>query len=263
EGKKARTTVAYTVFDRLPLIAIQREVHLGKRGDNDAKRDGKKDDKRPTEPIDEVMMVGVSFRAAFRPERDGGSGSRVLSVDGDRFAALRYGRTHDMQWNTWRLTEGWAVMEHPGRRECMMYLFDGANAPELRMWLSDHTVTLEPEWLQKPLRPEGGTGFAVAVTGGEICGADVRGAWVACRKPISPAKSTGGVECALVARFREEPKEATAAFRLGGARAEARLERMLLPDTGAVYVATARLPRGTMKAKLDVTAGGIPARGRR
>ena len=252
KDKNVRTGVVYTVFDHLPLVSIQRDV-LFHRPD---KKDDKKDRKEPAEPIDEMVRVSVSFRAAYPLETNGPSGSRILSVDDDRFAVVRCVRPHNWFWPYWRLRDGWAIVEHPARKECTMYLFDKPNAPMLGTWLGQRVVTLEPRWLPLPVRPESGTGIAVAISAGEVCGAEVAGAWVALRRRAAG----GGVQCALIGRFRDPAADPVARFQVGSQSVEVRTERLLLPGVGEIYVASGHLPKGRMDARFNASAGGIGGR---
>jgi hypothetical protein len=251
DAKGIRTSAAYTVFDNLPLVALQRDV-LVHRG-SEQKEDKKKDKQKPKEPIDELIRVSLGFRAAFPAESEGHSGSRVLSVDEDRFAVVRTAQPLDWFWPRWRLKDGWVLVEHPRRRQCMLYLFATQEAPTLRTWTARRVVALEPRWAPTPVRPQSGTGFALALSAGELCGADVAGAWVACRRPAGE-----GVQCALVGHFRRRPGDAR--FVVGGAAAEAAIERLLLPGIGTVYVASAHMAKGRMADAFDASAGNIPAR---
>ena len=142
----------------------------------------KKDKNPPSEPIDAMVRVSMGFRAAYPLEDSGSSGSRILSVDDDRFAVVRCLRPHNWFWPAWRLKDGWVIMEHPVRKECTMYLFDKRNAPMLGTWLGRRVVPLESCWAPLPVRPESGTGVVVAISAGEVSGADVGGGWVASRR---------------------------------------------------------------------------------
>jgi len=246
------TTVDYTLFDDLPLLLLHRRVLRGKA----KKKDEKPDDRRPKEPVEKMTRVRLGFRAAYLVEANGRWGSRILSADGDRLAAVRHAQIHAWFWNRWRLTDGWAVMEHPGRRECMLYVTDAASPPVLGAWRGRQVVTLEPRWPAQPLRPQGGAGLALGICAGEVCGAHVGGAWVAARRPAAD----GGLSCALVGRFRNGPAEPAAEFRAGDAVAPAELRRLVLPGVGSVHVAEARLGGATMNDRFDATAGGVPAR---
>jgi len=251
EAGGVRTTVAYTVLQRLPLVLIRRDVLRHKP----RKKPADKDERRPRLAVDDLLRIGLGFRAAYRVEPNGAAGSRVLSVDGDRLAVRRCAQMHEWFWNRWRLTDGWALAEHPGRRECMLYLLDAKDPPELAVWLGDRVMTVEPSWLPRPVRADGGAGFAAGIVAGEICGAGAGGAWVAVRRPADGS----GVECALVGRFRADPA-GPAQFRVGRSRATAPLERLLLPGVGGVRAAVAHLPKGRMTARFHVAAGGIGTR---
>ena len=256
KGRNIHTSVAYTVFDNLPLIIVNRDVMLHKKGEKDDKGEDKKGDEKPREPIDRMESVSLGFRAAYLAEKDGAAGSRVLSVDEERFSVIRYAQMHDRLRNTWRLTKGWAIMEHPIRRESMMYLFDTRSAPLVNVQLVEGMVALAPNWLPLPVKAETGAGFTLAIVAGELCGAGSTGAWVACRRPLQGA----GVECAVVGRFREGLENLTVDIRIGGRELTAPLERLLLPGVGEIHVASARVYKARMKSKFDVTAGGVPAR---
>ncbi len=251
KDRNMRTSVAFTLFDTLPLVLIERNVHAGKP--QDKKNEGK--DKKPKEPIDDVQPVSLGFRAACRLEPENGRGSRIVSVDKERLAVVRATHMHDTLWNGWWLRGGWALMEHGGRAECLIYAFDGSRGPILRTWRGHDVMTLEPRWLPEPVRPEGGTAFALALAAGELCGAELPGAWVAARRPVED-----GVECAVVARFPDGPPEPVAEFRLHRKERRAPMERLLVPGAGTLYVARTHFPGGKMKQALHLNAGGLPAR---
>jgi len=253
KARGIRSTASYTVFHRLPLVLLQRDVFVPKQED---KKDDEKEQKTPVEPIDRMVRVLVGFRAAFLAERNECFGSRILSVDDGRFAVLRWARAHGRLRNGWKLKDGWAIVEHPARRACMMYLFDSHNAPVLQARLGGPTLTLEPYWCPVPVMPASGAGFVTAFTAGEVCGADVAGAWVACRRRAS----TGGVECAVVGRFRRMQEELTAEIRVGSRSATVPMKQLFLAGVGRVCVASLHLPRARMRGNFDVIAGGIPAR---
>ena len=104
-------------------------------------------------------------RAAWIAERDGRTGSRVLCTDGKRLAATRCVEVGEyVGHNYWRMEGGWAIVEHPGRREHTLYLYDTLTPPYLSTWLGPETITLEPRWSKQPLRPEESAGYALALT---------------------------------------------------------------------------------------------------
>jgi hypothetical protein len=254
EGQNLRTSVVYTLYDSLPLLLLERafQFYKGKGPDKD-----KEKDEKPKEPIDEMKPVRLGFRAAWRAERDGGSGSRILCTDGERLVVTRPAQAGEMYHNNhWRMPAGWAVVEHPGRHECMMYLFDRHTPPHLETWLGAHTLTLEPYWQHTPVRPEESVSAALALTAGEICGATEEGAWVACRAE----RPDGGVRCAAIARFREAGPSALASFALAGERLEARLETALIPGVGPVSYAVIDFPGGRMDHAFDAAVGRVPRR---
>ncbi len=249
---RAHTALTTTVFDDLPLVLMQRDVVLKKP----AKKDNAAGGHKASVPVDDVVMLTLGFRAAYRVEPGSRCASRVLSVAAGRLATVRLCETHDSLRGGWRPSDGWVLIEHPQRSQCAMYLFDHDNPPELRCWLGDRVMTVEPQWPAQPVRPDQGAGFTLALTAGEVCGASVGGAWVACRRPLVD----GGVACAIVGRFVKPLTGRTAAFRLGANDVSAELERTMLPGVGTVYVASAVAPAGCMTDTFTVTAGNVPAR---
>jgi hypothetical protein len=250
ETDRAHTAATVTVFDDLPLVLMQRDVVLTKP----AKKDD--DDKhKASVPIDDVVKLTLSFRAVYSVEPGPDCDSRVLSVDGGRLAAVSLRETGDHLHGGWRPSGGWILTQHPQRRECSMHLFDPDNPPELGYWLGDHVMAVECHWPSRPARPDQGAGFTLALTAGEVCGASLAGAWVACRRPAAD----GGVACAIVGRFVDAPA-GPVVFGLGGCDVTAEWQRVMLPGVGTVYVAQALAPQGRTTDTLTVTAGNVPAR---
>ena len=251
EGQNLRTSVAYAVYDDLPLITLSRDFRFGKG------KDESKDPKPPREPIDDLFGVGLSFRAASAPERNGTGGSRVLCAHEDRLAAARSAEVND-QWrfDGWKMKDGWALVEHPHRRSYLLYLFDRQTPPHLAVWHGPNVITLEPYWPFQPVRADEAVGFQLAISAGEAAGAMPEGAWVACRAPLPD----GGVRCALIARLRAGKTEEGARFTLGGETRTADLRQILLPAVGLAACGTADFPGGQMSDAFDAEAGGIPAR---
>lgn len=252
EGEGLRTSVTYTFHDAMPLVILQREWSAGPKKEDDKEKDG-----APKELIDELRTMIFSFRAASMPERDACSGSRVLCAEDGRLTVARSVRLNHMsEHHYWRMKDGWAVVEHPRRRECMMYLFDTQSPPHLATWMGTHVFTLEPVWPAMALRPGGSVGFALALTAGELCGASGQGAWVACRAP----RADGGVICGVVARLRGGESNPQAVFSLDNQTRETTLRHVLLPGVGEVSYATAEFAAGGMSQPFDVIVGGIAAR---
>lgn len=84
KGKGLQTTVSYVAYDDLPLITVERELFACSDQSDDRKDDGK-----PSEPIDDVTAVAMRFRAASRAETGDASGSRVLAIEKGKLRALR------------------------------------------------------------------------------------------------------------------------------------------------------------------------------
>jgi hypothetical protein len=249
------TGLTVTLYDDLPLLRLERDFRFGKPKEE---KDG--DKKGVKEPVDEMKPVGFGFRSASRIERDGRTGSRILASDGERLIVKRPAGSHDYYHaSTWRLRDGWAMVEHPRRRAYLLYLFDIESAPNLALWAGQYTLTLEPNWHIRPVRPGNTVGFALALAAGELAGAGSAGAWVACRAP----HPDGGVLCAVIARLRpgsDTMAHPTAAFRLDGETRVAALERLPVGGVGPAYVASARFEQGTMTSDWDVTAAGMGSR---
>lgn len=250
---EVRTSVGFTFHDDIPLISVRRDYSLQVK-----KQEENKDKPQPPkEPIDDLQSMGVGFRAACMAERNGGSGSRVLCVEGERLATIRCSQVNDVFFSfRWLVCGGWVVMEHPERGEYMMYLFDEKALPRLLSCLGPDCVTLEPMWLQNVVKPGDSRGYHIAFTAGELCGASTDGAWVACRT-LMPE---GGVRCAVIARTNDG--ERTASFTLGGEKRDVLLEKVLLTGVGPVSYATADFAGARMEDGFDVIAAGIAARRR-
>jgi hypothetical protein len=253
EGQSLRSSVNYQLYDELPLLLMQREFRYGKAKEPD----GKEKDEKPKEPIDEMKVMGFGFRAAWMAERDGRTGSRVLCTDGERLIATRSVEIGDfLRHGYWRMADGWAIAEHPGRREVMMYFFDTCRPPHLSTWLGLHTFTLEPRWPMLPVRPEESAGYALALTAGELCGAADDGGWVACRNVLP----SGDMRCAVIARLRRPGPDTEVSFMLGGESRRLPLQNLLLPGVGAIQWAAAEFPGERANDALQVTVAGIAGR---
>lgn len=251
EGMGLHTSVNYTIFDELPLIFLQREfaMHSGKKAD---KSEGPE---KPKEIIDQLFSMSASFRAAWVAERDGQCGSRILCVEGERLAPYRLVRPHSNNSQSgWRLRDGWAMVEHPRRREYMLYLFDGHTPPSLASWMDMTSFTLEPRWPSAPMMTGNSLGFTLAISAGEIGGAAVEGCWVACR-----ARYHGGVRCAVIGTFRATG-EMTAQVTLGGTMREEPLASTLLPGVGTFWHTVLQYPDGSMTDDFSATVAGIAGR---
>jgi hypothetical protein len=253
EGQGLRTSVVYSLYDELPLLLVQRDFQFLR-----AKKEGegKEKEEKPKEPIDDVQPVRLGFRAATAAERNGRTGSRILCADRTGVVSVRpaeIGEEVDY-WN-WQMVDGWAIVEHPHRREHLLYLFDPQAAPRLATWLGPGVITLEPYWPVVPVRPDESIGYSLALTAGELCGADSAGAWVACRGIAGDV-----TVCAVVGRIARPLDGSGALFRLGGRTVEAPLYRMPVPGVGDIVFATAEFPEGRRDDAFDAVIGGIRSR---
>ncbi len=251
KGMNINTSVSYSVFDKFPFILIKRDVYFKKP----EQKDDKKGDKPPEEPVDQLMRVSLGCRAGFMVDKDRYLYSRILSVEKNRFAVIRNSFPERYLPNGWRLKEGWVIVEHPHQNQYMMYLFDKENAPNLNLFINNRIMCLLPTWSPQPVMPPDSIGFTVAFTTGEICGANIDGAWTAFRKPGSD-----GVECAIIGRFRKKNKKINAEIQIENKSIKILLQPMHISGIGEIYTAHAHLGKTNMKSKLDITVNGIPTR---
>lgn len=251
DGPPLRTAVTYTCFTDLPLLVWQRNFLLHTKQAGDAK------DEKPKEPVDALSTMGAGFRAAFRAERDGDSGSRVISAYDDQCVVLRGGQVNEyMMGATWKMTAGWALVEHPHRHECMLYLYDPATPPKMGAWFGQQFMTLEPNWPKATVQAGSAFGLTLAATAGERCGATADGAWVAMRIP----EPDGRVRVAVIARLRDDYLERGVTVTVGAHTVALTLASRFLPGIGTIWYATADLPAGRMDDAFVVTAAGIAER---
>lgn len=254
EGAGVRSSVSYTLHDAMPLITISRDYHFSAQKKPE---DDKNKPETPKEPVDDVRSLGLVFRAGSLAERDGNSGSRILCAKGNSLVSMRTMLPGDrVMSRNWQLDQGWAIMEHPSRRECMMYLFDPKSLPTLASYAGPYEMSLEPFWLAKLLKPEDCMGYTLAITAGELCGAAATGAWVACRA----ASPDGAVRCGIIARTRDADAESTATIRMGDETREMPLKSVLVPGIGPISCAVAEFPEARLADEFDVTAADIASR---
>jgi hypothetical protein len=254
EGQNLRTSAIYTLFDRLPLLLLEREYRFGKGKEKEEEGKGKPG--KPKEPIDDMKSVGLGFRCATPVERNGRTGSRILCLDRDQLVVTRCSKIAEfVEYYHWRMSDGWILAEHPQRGEVMLYLSDPRSPAHLATWYGPLAMTVEPSWPMLPARLEEAVGYALALAAGEQGGADTAGAWIACRAPLPD----GGVRCAVVGRLRDGAG-AQAAVTLGGERRDVSPASLLLPGVGQIQYAVVEFPHGRMDLPLEVTVAGIPGR---
>lgn len=252
EGAGIRTSVSYTIHDDMPLITLKRDYYFSPK-----KEDDKNKPETPKELVDDLNSLGLAFRAGSIAEKNGHSGSRILCAKGDSLISMRSAQEGEhIQTRNWRLDQGWAIIEHPGRHECMMYLFDPMSLPTIMTWAGPYEITLEPKWLTMLLKPEDCIGYTLALTAGELCGADAEGGWIACRA----LTQDGGVCCGIIARTRNVDADAAAIIKMGTESIEMPLKNVLVPGIGAIQYAVADFPEARLTDEFDVTAAAIPSR---
>lgn len=220
-----RTQFSVTLLDDWPLLLMRREFSLH------PKKEEKKDEAEPKQPIDEMRLFQTGFRCAVQPDK---KASRVwCRADGETvpFSLARENEHQDF-WH-WKMEEGFALFEQVGRKEFLLYFYDTQNAPHLGLWRGPHVATLEPFWAGVPLKPGESTGSSLGLTAGESGGANELGAWVACR-----ARQDNQWQCALLARCFSSNVEAV--FQIGEETQRVPLMPMFLPGIGTVYGAMAR-----------------------
>jgi hypothetical protein len=252
EGRNLRTAVCYTLCDDLPLLVLRRDYHFhpAKKKDDDKQE-------KPKEPVDEIESIGLAFRSAWRPDSDRLSGSRIIHAGNSGVEVVRIVRPGDrLRGISHKLRDGWVIVEHPLRRECMLYLLDPESCPYLRSWRATHAVTLEPVWPAATVRSGESVGYTMGMVAGELCGAGEGGAWVACRSKMPK----GGVRCGVIGRFADPPAAADAVFTLGEEKITQPLEKIMIPGLGQVHFAVADLPEGSVDDSFDACAAGMPAR---
>ena len=253
EGQGARTSVAYALHDDIPLVSWRRDYrfHPVKKKDED------KGKEKPKEPIDDLNAMGPGLRAAWMADHDGGSGSRVLCADGERLVVIRCAQRGEFIYpRNWRMSQGWAVVEHPLRSEYAMYLFDKRRPPHPAIELGAHSIVLNVMWPRATVKPGDSIGHTLGLCAGELCGASADGAWVACRTAVPD----GGVRCAVIARTNQDAANSQVTFKLGSKTRKASLERVVVSGVGDILYATAEFPSGRMEDQFKVTAAGIADR---
>jgi len=254
EGQILRTTVTCLVPDDLPLVVWQREFHFH-TGKKPPEPDKQKEE-LPKEPIDEMMLMGMGFRGAWLTERNGASGSRMFSAYRDQLVTLRSAEVNRMlRCNGWRMSSGWAMVEHPERHDYTLYLFDRHRPPFLYSWAGAQTITLEPAWLPAPARAGDSCGFTLAISAGEVGGVSPNGGWVACRAALPD----GGVRCGIIARLHDAV-EPTARVTLGDMERAVPLTLTRVLGVGMVASAVVDFPAGMLSLPLSAVVGDIPAR---
>jgi hypothetical protein len=257
EGQGLRSSVVYTSYDDFPVITVQREFQFHKP------KDKKDESGKPKEVIDDVQTVGVTFRTATAVHRDRPVQSRVLTSDGgdrlvtygSRICGDGLGASDWLADNEWRAACGWVMVEHPDRKQNLLYCFDRENAPKVAVRFWNIIVNLVVEWLPRALRPEEAIGFNTAIAAGELCGARGSEAWVALRVP----SAEGGVEVAVIGRLHDG-KHQTAEIALAGENRSVPMDRVLLPGIGHISHATARFASGRMDSPFDIAVDGIRTR---
>lgn len=251
EGIGMRTSVVYTIYDEMPLLTLERKYAF----QSPKKLDTPKPDEKPKEAIDDLRSAMLGFRSAWAIERDSATGSRLLCYDGERLAPLRAARIQESNGSwSWKMERGWAIVEHPRRRECTIYLFDPKSLPYMNTWVNANTITFEPNGYMRVVGQEGSIGYTLGISAGELCGASAEGGWVASRMAIP-----GGVRCAVIGRVIDGVPS-TAEFTLGGTTISVPLRPVLTSGVGSMFSAMTDFPGGRLDQEYDVIAAGIAGR---
>ncbi|HEY0073695.1 MAG TPA: hypothetical protein VGB77_06300 [Abditibacteriaceae bacterium] len=245
-----RTQFSATLLDDWPLLLMRREFSLH------PKKEEKKDEGEPKQPIDEMRLFQTGFRCAVAPDK---AASRVwCRADGETVPfSLARENEHQSFWH-WKMEEGFALFEQAQRREWLLYFFDPDNAPHLGLWRGPHAATLEPFWAGVPLKPGQSIGSSLGLAAGESGGVNEHGAWVACR-----AKRDDQWHCALLARCEKANPQANlqAVFSINETQQPVPLTALFLPGIGTVYGATAQFPvnekSDVFTAELESLQGGV------
>lgn len=244
EGKSMRAPVQYTLLDDAPLLLIERQFMRGAAKENkDAAGDAKAQER---ESFDDVDPFRYGFRSAAVSERNGKDGSRLHLSVGGRLRSVRLaqqmvtGNLRDV-----RLTDGWALAEHPRRRAYLLYLVDRTSAPMVDVWSGWYEQSVDLSWGLLPLAPGRGVAYATAIAAGEIGGATARGAWIACR-------SRDGSRCGVVARFEPETT-VDVTVTLGLETKTVRMVERALHGVGAIHMALLDFEEARRDDLLEVT----------
>ena len=254
KGRNIRTSASYSLLRDAPLLVLRRELLLLK---GEEKKDKDKDKHgKPKVPRDDLVRVALAFRTAFAPDTTLDGGTRILSIDRDRFAVVRHTKEPDWFGHGWRLRDGWVLVEHPSRQEATLILLDRHAPPTFGTRHNDMRVTVEGRWTPFPGIPERGSGFSLAMSAGEQWGAARNGAWVACRRK----SENGGVTVAVVGRFAESVPDPTARIQLGRHEVEVPVQTLHLSGVGRACSAVAEFPAGRMRSKLGIAVAGIERR---
>lgn len=247
EGMGLHTEVACHLYDAFPLLAWERSFQF---------RAGKKEeskDEKPSLASDHLRGFGMGFRASWVAERGAMDGSRLFCAAEGELVTVRHPQVNDFaRGANWRMTGGWALVEHPGRQSCILYLFDPSSSPHLGSWSGPACITLEPYWPMLPAQTGDIFRLPLAMSVGETCGAAADGAWVACR-----TRTVDGVRCAVIACL---PEPRLAVITHGAETRLVALQVLILPGIGAIAAATTEFAGSTPDAPFTVTVDGIPSR---
>ena len=243
-GKEMRTSAVYMVYDTIPLATVQREYSIHPKTDE-------KDDGKLKEPIDQLSSPKLGIRSASVVERNGIESSRVLLSDGSRLVSVRGMAGVKQGSRSWKLHDGWALLEHPARRSRILYLFDTDRPPMLQVWNGVHEISVEPQWEAVSVSPGKSFGVTTGLVAGEIGGASKAGAWVAVRAP----ETDGSVRWAIIARLAPSTPERGVMVVSGQIRRSATLEPFHVAGIGTIYKAAVTLPKaGDIE---NITVAGI------
>jgi len=248
EGKNIHTFANYTIFDRMPLVLIQREY----------RRHKPKEDKPgdPKEPVETVDSFQYSSRSATVAEHGDTQGSRVYTSHSGELICIRPVQYHEMNTRgDMKLVDGWVLAEHPQRRSYMLYLTDRTDPPGFLVWHGFYELAVEPLWPYTVLGPGQSVGLAVGLAVGETGGASANGAWIACRSAID----NGTQQCAVIARLNDD-NPATATISLGDHRRDVPMQTAYLTGIGPVQFAQATFEAIRADDPFTVDVDGIIGR---
>ncbi|HEX2951176.1 MAG TPA: hypothetical protein VHV83_16655 [Armatimonadota bacterium] len=251
EAVDLTTSVDYTLFDAVPLLCWQRTFSLHSQTPPVAAD-------TLQVPIEQAWPFGTNFRTSWLVDRSETSGSRIITAYRGHLITIRHTQTyrtvHGMEW---RANAGWFLIEHPLRREWMLYCYDRSRPPHLHCWLEPNVFVLAPAWPMRTLCAGTSIGITLAASVGECAGADIHGAWIGCRT----IRRAGGLHCAVIARFTGQWQHGTAVITVGSSQQTCPLQRFHVRGVGDIAYGLADFPYGRMDEPFHITVPNIPQRG--
>lgn len=236
EGMGLRSTLEVRLLRDAPLVLMNRQYHCQPA----APASDKPGKPAPVKmPIDDLKAFQPILEACWQSDQSGSTGSRLHTVENGRYVTLR--PSPDDEHGQWarerRMSDGWALVEHPLRAECAMLLFDPCALPTRWVGMHHDRLTVQCNWSAQLVERGRGIAHSAAWCFGEWCGASEQGVWVACRCP----ESAGQQQVAIVARWRKDVPDAS--VWIGEEPVTAAWRVLTLPGVGEVRVVRIDAPK--------------------